>query len=97
MQFVITAYDFKDSEALNRRLANREAHLKGIKTMIQAGSFLSGGAILNDEGTMVGSSVHVQFDNREQLDQWLASDPYITGKVWETVDIQEIKLVPLAF
>lgn len=97
MQFVITAYDFKDSEALNRRLANREAHLKGIKTMIQAGSFLSGGAILNDEGTMVGSSVHVQFDNREQLDQWLSSDPYITGKVWETVDIQEIKLVPLAF
>lgn len=97
MQFVITAYDFKDSEALNRRLANREPHLKGIKTMIQAGSFLSGGAILNDEGTMVGSSVHVQFDNREQLDQWLSSDPYITGKVWETVDIQEIKLVPLAF
>lgn len=43
MQFIITAYDFTDDDAINRRLAQREAHLAGIEKMVKAGTFLSGG------------------------------------------------------
>lgn len=95
MQYVVTAMDFTDQDALSRRLENREAHLAGLKKMTAAGTFLSGGAILDSEGRMVGSSAHVEFDNREALDDWINSDPYTIGKVWCQVDIREIKLFPV--
>ncbi|WP_105170015.1 YciI family protein [Pseudoalteromonas sp. T1lg23B] len=95
MQFIITAYDHTDSDALNRRLACREAHLEGIKRMIKQGIFLSGGAMLDDQGKMIGSSVHVEFPNREALDSWLTQDPYVSEKVWDRIEICEARLVPV--
>lgn len=95
MQYVVTAVDFNDQEALSRRIANREAHLAGIKKMCAEGTFLSGGAILDSEGRMVGSSAHVEFDSREALDNWINNDPYTIGKVWNQIEIREIKLFPV--
>jgi len=31
MQFIVTAYDFDDENAINRRLLNREAHLLSFR------------------------------------------------------------------
>ena len=93
MQYIITAFDYKDDKALERRMACREEHMRNIKQMILSGSFLSGGAMLNANGEMMGSSIHVQFDNKKDLEKWLASDVYTTNNVWETVEIQECKLV----
>jgi uncharacterized protein YciI len=76
MQLVVTAMDFTDSDALSHRLACREVHLAGGRKMIAKGTFLSGGAILDGDNRMIGSTVHVQFENRTELDAWLASDPY---------------------
>ncbi|WNL42588.1 YciI family protein [Halomonas sp. PAMB 3264] len=95
MQYVITAYDFTDEDALSRRMANREAHLAGVKKLIAQGRFLSGGAILDDEGQMIGSTIHVAFENRSALDEWIGQDPYTLGRVWETLDIREVRLVPV--
>tara|TARA_R110000772_G_scaffold20205_9_gene56146 strand:+ start:645 stop:944 length:300 start_codon:yes stop_codon:yes gene_type:complete len=95
MQFMITAYDYSDSDALNRRLAAREKHLDKVKKAIASGNFLSGGAILNEQGLMIGSTLHLEFPSREALDLDLQQDPYITAKVWEKIDIQEIRLVSL--
>ena len=95
MQYVVTAMDFTDSEALSRRLACRDAHLAGIKKMVAEGTFLSGGAILDAEDRMIGSSAHVEFKNREQLEQWLKNDPYTVGKVWDKIDVRDVKLVPI--
>lgn len=95
MQYVVTAMDFTDQEALSRRMENRELHLAGIKKMITECTFLSGGAILDSERRMVGSTVHVAFDTREALDHWISNDPYMLGKVWSQIDIKEIKLVPV--
>ncbi len=96
MQFIITAYDFEDDDAINRRLANREAHLAGIEKMVKEGTFLSGGAILNKEGKMVGSSVHVEFSDRSGVDAWIKQDPYTTGRVWNKVEISEGRLFPVS-
>jgi uncharacterized protein YciI len=95
MQYVVTAMDFTDSEALDRRIKNRDAHLAGLKNMTAAGTFLSGGAILDSEGRMIGSSAHVAFDSRDKLEHWLKNDPYTVGKVWDQVDIREVKLFPV--
>lgn len=95
MQFVVTAMDFTDAGALERRMSQREAHLRGIRELIAQGSFLSGGAILDDSGKMVGSTLHVEFPDRAALDAVLTNDPYVSGKVWDSIDIREVRLVPL--
>jgi len=95
MQFIVTAYDFDDDDAINRRLSNREAHLSGIEQMVKAGNFISGGAMLNKNGKMIGSSAHVEFSSRAEVDEWIKQDPYITGRVWNNVEICEGVLFPV--
>ena len=95
MQFVVTAMDYPDPEALERRMRHREAHLAGVRHLIDRGAFLSGGAILNDEGKMIGSTLHLEFPDRESLERHLREDPYVTGRVWESIDIRPVKLVPM--
>lgn len=96
MQFVVTAWDYTDEGALERRMACREAHLASIRELIAKGHFLSGGAILDDEGRMIGSSIHMEFPDRATLDATLAADPYVAGKVWGKIEVRQIKLVPIA-
>lgn len=95
MQFVVTALDYTDADALNRRMARREEHLAGVRQLIADGRFLSGGAILDDDGKMIGSTLHLDFPTRADLDAQLGGDPYVSGKVWETIDVRQARLVPL--
>jgi uncharacterized protein YciI len=95
MQFVVTALDFTDADALQRRLSNREAHIAGARKLIADKRFISGGAILDDAGRMIGSTLHVDFPDRESLEQYLQQDPYVSGKVWEKIDISPVRLLPL--
>ncbi len=95
MQFVVTATDFTDADALNRRMANRAAHLAGVRVLIENGTFLSGGAMLDDSGKMVGSTLHMEFPDRASLEKQLQADPYVSGKVWEHIHIMPARLVPL--
>jgi len=95
VQFVVTALDYTDDDALNRRMANREQHLASVRKLIADGHFLSGGAILDDAGKMIGSTLHMEFPTREALNAQLRNDPYVVGKVWETIDVRQVRLVPL--
>jgi uncharacterized protein YciI len=95
MQFVVTALDHTDADALNRRMANREQHLAGVRKLIEEGRFLSGGAILDDAGKMIGSTLHVDFPTRAELDAQLRQDPYVAGRVWEKIEVRQARLVPL--
>ena len=51
------------------------------------GSFIIGGAKLDGEGKMCGSMLIVDLASEEVVREWLKDDPYVTGKVWEDVDI----------
>lgn len=95
MQFVVTAIDYTDDQALERRMQHRETHLAGVRQLIAQGRFLSGGAIMDDEERMIGSTLHLDFPDRAALEAWLREDPYTSGKVWEHIDIRRVKLVPL--
>ena len=92
MQFMVTAYDGKDENALERRLSVRDAHLKGAKQLKEAGHLIAGGAILDKAEQMIGTTMFVDLDSKAELDQWLASDPYVTGKVWQDISVQQIRL-----
>lgn len=92
MQFMVTAYDGKDAEAPDRRNAARPAHLDGIREYKAAGNIIAGGAILDDDGRMIGSTLYVEFESREALDEWLNQDPYVTGGVWQDISVTPIRL-----
>lgn len=94
-QYLITAYDFTDPDALNRRMAIRPLHLDAARQLRETGNFVLGGAMLNDEGKMIGSVMVLQFETEEQLAAWKQDEPYITQKVWETVDIKPFKVANL--
>jgi len=93
MQYLIIAYDYED--ALEKRMANRDAHLAGSKKLMSEGKIINAGALM-DEDKMVGSTLYVDFESEDALDTWLENEPYITGKVWdmESIQIVPIKLLP---
>ena len=95
MQFVVTAIDHTDADALQRRLATREAHIAGARKLIAEKRFLSGGAILDDTDRMIGSTLHLDFPDRASLEQYLQQDPYVSGRVWDRIDIRPARFLPL--
>lgn len=94
MQFLLTAFDGVDEGAAERRLAAREAHIKLGDEMVAAGRMLFGTAILDDGGRMIGSMLVLDFPGRDELDGWYAVEPYVTGNVWERVDIRPCAVGP---
>ena len=94
MQFLILAYDATDADALNRRMATREAHIATIDKYKARGHMHIGAARLDEAGKMIGSAIIAEFPSREALDAWLAEEPYVTGKVWGTVEVTECKVAP---
>ena len=93
MQFLLVAYDATDPDALNRRMAAREAHLALVEKNQAAGHAHFGAALMED-GKMVGSMMVVEYPSREALEAWLNEEPYITQNVWEDVSINECKIAP---
>lgn len=95
MDFQINAYDFTDPEAIDRRMAARQAHLDNARKAKAAGQLIAGGAMLDVTGKMIGSTLYLRFDSRQELDTFLATDPYVTGRVWDKIDVKVIRLVDL--
>ena len=89
MQYLITAYDGRDR--LQKRMEVRERHLENIARY--NGKVICAGGLLDDEGKMKGSALVMEFDSREELDKYLASEPYLTEHVWEKVDVEIMNVV----
>jgi len=90
--YLVLAYDGTDADAMNRRMAARPAHFEGIKPMLERGEVVSGGALLDDDGKMIGSAMMVNFKDRADLDAWLKRDPYVTGKVWQRIEVKPMQI-----
>ena len=91
MQFLVTARDGTDDDAIERRKRVRPTHLEAIAPLVEDGHVLVGGAILNDDGDMIGSMLLVEFPDRSGVDAWLERDPYVTGDVWRDIDVRPFR------
>jgi len=91
MQFLIKAYD--GAGALDRRMAVRPRHFEGMAGLGR--HILCAGALLDDEGHMKGSALMVEFSNREELDAYLAREPYILEHVWEKIEVEPMNVAIL--
>jgi uncharacterized protein YciI len=89
-QYLVTGYDYADEGALERRMGVRPHHFDGAKQLKEGGNYIMGGAILNEEGKMI-----LQFETEEELDAWKQSEPYITQKIWESVDVKPFKVADI--
>jgi len=95
MQFLLVAFDGTDAEALDRRLKVREDHLQKISVLKHKGEFKCGGAILDDDGKMIGSMIVYDFPDRQSLDTSLQNEPYFTDKVWKNIEIRPFRMAKL--
>ena len=95
MQFIVIAYDGTDDKAMERRLAARQDHLAGIQRMKDERKALYGAAILDDRERMTGSVLVVDFPSRGELDAWLEAEPYVTGGVWQKIEVLPCRVPPL--
>jgi len=92
LQYVIIAHDGKDEDALERRKNMRPVHLAGVKKLKENNNFILGGAILDEEGNMCGSVMMVQFENENDFKKWYANEPYITGGVWQVIEVKPFRV-----
>ncbi|MEO6524294.1 MAG: YciI family protein [Mucilaginibacter sp.] len=91
-QYLITGHDYTDEGALDRRMAVRPLHLAGTVQLRANGNYILGGAILDDAGRMIGSMMVLQFETEQELEAWKQQEPYITQKIWETVEVKPFKV-----
>ena len=95
MQYILIAYDGIDEQALERRMAVREAHLSNARKMFEKGQLWYAAGILNEAGKMIGSMMLCEFPSRPELEnKWLKNEPYILGKVWEKIEINQAQVAP---
>lgn len=88
MQFVIIGKDAKDSEALSRRMAVRDAHIERAIAAYESGSLLYACGI-KDAGNLVGSVMIYEFPDQQALDHYLQDEPYVKNNVWQDLEIKE--------
>jgi uncharacterized protein YciI len=94
MQFIVIGHDGKDDQAPARRAAARPAHLENSKELQDKKALIHAAAILDDAGQMIGSVMVLDLADRPALDHWLESEPYVTGKVWQKIEVMPAKVGP---
>ena len=89
MQFMITARDGENM--LAKRMEVRPRHLENMERIRK--NVVCAGGILDEDGKMAGSVLILEFASEEELDEYLASEPYRTEKVWQDVRVEPINVV----
>ena len=89
MQYIIRAYDGRDM--LEKRMAVRPRHLENMGRV--NGKVICAGGLLDEGGKMKGSVLIMAFESKALLEEYLASEPYITEKVWEKVKVEPMNVV----
>ena len=89
MQYIIKAYDGEGM--LDKRMEVRPRHLEGIERIKE--HVICAGGLLDDEGKMKGSVLIMEYENREQLDEYLANEPYVQENVWQKIEVERMNVV----
>ena len=89
MQFIVKAYDGEGM--LERRMEVRPRHLEGMARLGK--HVICAGGLLNEEGKMKGSVLILDFDTREELDEYLKKEPYVQEHVWSKIEVERLNVV----
>ncbi len=89
MQFMIKALDGENK--LAKRMEVRPRHLEGMEKL--RSHIICAGGLLDNEGKMKGSVLILDFPSRDDLDSYLASEPYVVEQVWAKIEIETMNVV----
>lgn len=89
MQYLVIAYDNENS--LDKRMEARPAHVEATQKLMAEGKIVTACAMI-EEDMMVGSTVITNFENDDELNDWLENEPYVKADVW---NMDEIQIVPI--
>ncbi len=86
MRFLIYTQDREGG--LPIRQSTRDAHIAWLKAETDKVKLLTAGPWLDDEGTMRGSLLIVEAENKTDVENWCATDPYKLAGLPKSVTIQ---------
>ena len=89
MQFIVKAYDGEGM--LDKRMEIRPRHLEGMKALGK--QVICAGGLLDEAGRMKGSALVMEFPDRAALEKYLAAEPYVTGGVWQRIEVETMNVV----
>ncbi len=92
MYFVFNATDKPNHVQV--RLNNRSAHLEHNTHSQKYGvTVLMGGPKIDAHGNMVGSTMILEAENQQIVENFLAQDPYTLADLFELTDLTQYKVV----
>lgn len=89
MQFLVKAYD--GAGKLDKRMEVRPRHLEGMAALGK--HVICAGGLLDEEGKMKGSALIMEFEDRNELEAYLAKEPYVLEHVWEKIEVERMNVV----
>ena len=92
IQYLVTARDRTDAEALSRRMNVRSTHFETARQLKANNNLIIGGAILDDQRKMTGSMMVVQSESEDDLLLWMRREPYIVDNVWQSIEVKPFKV-----
>ena len=88
--FVVTCTDQEGT--VEKRLAIRPQHLERLQKLNDEGRLIVAGAMPKEPGNpqagFYGSTIIVDFDSREALDEWLQEEPFLKEGVYAHIDVK---------
>ncbi|KGT48419.1 MULTISPECIES: YciI family protein [Acinetobacter] len=88
--FVVTCTDQEGT--VEKRLAIRPQHLERLQKLDDEGRLIVAGAMPKEPGNpqagFYGSTIIVDFDSREALDEWLKEEPFLKEGVYSHIDVK---------
>ncbi|WP_439632393.1 YciI family protein [Shinella sp.] len=93
MQFLIVARDHPGAGPKMKRANARGEHMRLLHQLKAEGKIHDAGAILSEEGEMVGSMIIADFPDRASLDAYLRLEPFRRDGIWGDVEIVPFRTV----
>ena len=87
MLFVIIGHDGPEGAALRPRI--RAAHLENLRPLVIAGKVRIAGPFTDGSGSLIV----VDMESEAEAKAFAASDPYMTGCVFERVEVRPFRQV----
>ncbi|WP_436913869.1 YciI family protein [Acinetobacter schindleri] len=88
--FVVSCTDQEGT--VEKRLAIRPQHLERLQKLNDEGRLIVAGAMPKEPGNpqagFYGSTIIVDFDSREALDEWLQEEPFLKEGVYAHIDVK---------
>lgn len=88
--FVVSCTDQEGT--VEKRLAIRPQHLARLQKLNDEGRLIVAGAMPKEPGNpqagFYGSTIIVDFDSREALDEWLQEEPFLKEGIYAHIDVK---------